>query len=619
MVYHCLSLANQGRLMNVKRHRFSWVIIGAGLLFSLFLLWQVPNGVYFSGDGGLKALLAQQLGSGIGRIDLAKPDAEWVLQLWNEGLYPYEEPFVYQLDERYFITFPFTFPLVTAPFYALFGYRGLYFVPLVSTWLIWLIFLGMCRRLNFQAFPEYLALILLIFTSNLTLYSGMYWEHTLAFLFCFAGMVIFLVPKSVNSDKQEIKNAILSGILIGLSVWVRSEFLAMVATLTFIVSIISLSRYLKQRSQISIVCGLDKFLYLSRNGWLFIVSMFATVGLFFLCNKLIYNHFLGVHALQIVEKFSLTQRLMDAWRSLLEIIITFFEYFPVACFSLLYLVLFLITKSSQNKLARLITIGILLFGLITSVYWINIQGTNEIISFLKSWGILVLLSVIWLLISRKTELILDSKTTLFYLISLLFTIGVALLVVPSSGQIAVGGKQWGQRYLLILIPFFSIITVKQISFFSQNKKPLIKYFSIFLFSIFTIIGFYKNVYQGTQFFEKAHQGVRSSIEQLQTSPYQTVVVSHQYAAQILEPPLKQEKQFFKADQFDNLIKLSQKLIENNQSGFSYVCYPYRKCDIPQRITESGKFTSNNQSFKIQWEALEERGKYPIYNAKFIKQ
>lgn len=140
-----------------------------------------------------------------------------------------------------------------------------------------------------------------------------------------------------------------------------------------------------------------------------------------------------------------------------------------------------------------------------------------------------------------------------------------------------------------------------------------------MFSIFTIIGFYKNVYQGTQFFEKAHQGVRSSIEQLQTSPYQTVVVSHQYAAQILEPPLKQEKQFFKADQFDNLIKLSQKLIENNQSGFSYVCYPYRKCDIPQRITESGKFTSNNQSFKIQWEALEERGKYPIYNAKFIKQ
>lgn len=603
------------------RYRLSWFIIGAGVLFSLFLLGQVPEGVYFSGDGGLKALLAQQLSEGIFRIDLVKPDFEWVRQLWKDGLYPYEEPFVYYLNDRYYITFPYPFSLITAPFYTLLGERGLYVIPLVSTWLIWISFNLYCRYLKLSSFQQVLSVFLLVFASNLTLYSGMYWEHTLAVLFCFIGMIILLVPR----ESVTLKEAILSGFFVGLSAWIRSEFLAMVATLTFLVGIMTilrLSSNFRSEKSFNLVkkLKLDQLLYLGDKGWIFILTMYGTVGLFFISNKLIYGHFLGIHALQIVEEFSITRRLTEAWESFLEIIVTFFEYFPVACFSLLYLLLFLIIKSFQQKTPRIIFLALIIFSLITSIYWVNTHGLAEIKLFVKTYGILVILSAIWLILSRKEDININQKMAFVYVMSLLFTAGVALLVDSGSDEIAVGGKQWGQRYLLILLPFFSIMIVQQLKFFLDNSKSLLKYYTIFLFSIFLILGVYKNMYLGTVFFQKTHRGVTPAIEFLANDSRQVVVVSHQYAAQLLESPLRKDKLFFRVDQPDNLVKLGQTLINNNQSEFIYVCYPYRKCEIPD-LTSKEFTTQNdeNSTFQVIFNSLGDQGKYTMYEGKLISK
>ncbi|MGB5596915.1 MAG: dolichol-phosphate mannosyltransferase [Crocosphaera sp.] len=607
------------------RHRLSWFIIGAGVLFSLYLLWQIPDGVYFSGDGGLKALLAQQLSEGIFRIDLIYPDADWVRQLWKDGLYAYEEPFVYYLNDSYYITFPYPFSLITAPFYTLFGYRGLYIIPLVSTWLIWVISKFYFSSLKLSHTHQCLALFLLVFTSNLTLYSGMYWEHTLAVVLCFMGMTILLIPK----QSVTIKEAILSGLFVGLSAWIRSEFLAMIATLTFIVGMMAILRLfsgynskqeLPETANLAQQLKLDKLLYLGDKAGIFIITMFATIGVFFITNKLIYGHFLGIHALQIVEEFSLVRRLTEAWESFLEIIVTFFEYFPIACFSLLYLLLFLVTKSFQEKTARIIVIALVLFSLITTVYWINTHGLGEIKLFVKTWWLLILLSTVWLVLSRKETINVEQEMSLVYVMGLLFTIGVALLVDSGSDEIAVGGKQWGQRYLLILLPFFSVIAVQQLSFFQRKSQALLKYYTIFLFSIFLIIGLHKNIYQGTLFFNKTHQGVYPALEFLRESDQQIVVVSHQYAAQLLESSLPKEKIFFLVDKAENLTKLGQGLLENNQSGFIYVCYPHRKCEIPEIITNQLQFKEKeNKGFRMQLQSLGKKGKYPMYEVKVIPE
>ena len=134
----------------------------------------------------------------------------------------------------------------------------------------------------------------------------MYWEHTLAVLFCFIGMIILLKPKS----SVTLQGAILSGIFVGLSAWIRSEFLAMIATLTFLVGLLAIIKMLSDnnvlksdKNSISFAqkVGLNDLIFLADKGLIFIVSMYATVVAFFISNKLIYGHFLGIHALQIVD------------------------------------------------------------------------------------------------------------------------------------------------------------------------------------------------------------------------------------------------------------------------------------------------------------------------------
>lgn len=601
--------------MEIANKRGSWGIILAGVLFSLYLLCQVPDGVYFSGDGGLKALLAQQLGAGIFRFDLVQPLDNWVQNLWSQGLYPYEEPFVYHLDNRYFITFPFPFSLVTAPFYAFFGYRGFYFVPLVATWIIWVIFYLMCQRLKFNPFSTSLALVILIFTSNLTLYSAMYWEHTLAVALCFVGMAILLIPRGTSG--LSIKNTILSGCLVGLSAWVRSEFLAMVGTLVFLavlIAILNHNRFKKIREKFY----LNQLLFTNLKITIFIASIFSTITLFFIFNKLIYNHFLGIHALQIVDNFSLNRRLMEAWESFQEISVSFFDYFPIALFPLLYLLLYLFNKIANRFNSKILMAGLVLIALLGGLYLIRTGGMANFKSFIKQWGILLILAGSWLYLLRKVDVKLNSRMTLIYLICLLFTIGVALLVDSGADEIAVGGKQWGPRYLLILIPLISLLAVQELNSLRESSHSLASNLSLFLFGILLIIGFHKNLYEGTVFFHKAHQGVAPAIQALQKNSNNVIVVSHQYAAQLLEPPIQGEKFFFRTEDSNNLVKLGTVLVEQNQSSFIYVCYPHRKCKLPQEKPDSFKFSERNKNFQIKLSSLGKIGKYPIYEAKIMQ-
>ncbi|MEA5535274.1 LA_3751/LA_3752 family putative glycosyltransferase [Crocosphaera sp. XPORK-15E] len=600
--------------MKIISHQLSWVIIGAGVLFSLYLVWLIPDDVYFSGDGGLKALLAQQLSSGIWRIDLVPPDIDWVRQLWNQGLYPYEEPFVYHIEDKYYITFPFPFSLVTAPFYALFGYRGLYIIPLVATWFIWLTFYLGCRRLRFDGFTQNLALFGLIFASNLTLYSGMYWEHSLAVSLCFIGMTLLLIPK--ESANLSFWEAILGGFFVGLSAWVRSEFLAMVVTLAFFVGILTIVNY-QPLQNIRDKFKLNSLTFSLNNALGFGVSMFATVGLFFVSNRLVYGNFLGIHALQIVEEFSLARRLKEAWESFQEISIDFFVYFPIALFTVLYLLAVIVNKVSpknNNKIPILVLAFIAILG---SVLIIVIGGLPSLKIFIKTWGILVLLCFVWTYFISKLDLQFQAKMALFYGIGLIFTIGVALLVDSGSDEIAVGGKQWGVRYLLILLPFFSFLAVEQLSLIRKQSQPLIGYFSLFLFSIFLIMGLHKNLYEGTLFFDNTHQGVEPAIEKLRENKNQVIVVSHQYAAQLLESPLGKDKLFFRVDDEKSLRELVKALVNHNQLGFVYVCYPFRKCTIPEIMANNWQLTDGNQEVKIEAKELGKIGKYPMYETKII--
>ncbi|NEP87316.1 MAG: hypothetical protein F6K18_11045 [Okeania sp. SIO2C2] len=98
--------------------------------------------------------------------------------------------------------------------------------------------------------------------------------------------------------------------LVGLSVWVRSEFFPMVGALTIVVILQAFS----QNNLLAALTNSNNFnwqdLYLNLQVPVFyLISMFLVVGAFLVTNKIIYGYFLGLHSLLVLEEFSLLRRI----------------------------------------------------------------------------------------------------------------------------------------------------------------------------------------------------------------------------------------------------------------------------------------------------------------------
>lgn len=518
--------------------RLPLIILVAGIIFSLYLVLKIPNEVFFSGDGGLKALLAEQFSSGQFRFDLNLSVEDWVKNLWKDGFYPFKPPFVYDVSNRYYITFPFTFPLITAPFQALFGFRGLYIIPLVSTWFIWFSFYALCRRLKLGDTITALALVTLIFASPLTLYSAMYWEHTLAVALAFHGVVTVLVPPQQGLSNR---TAILSGVLLGLSVWFRPEFLCLVAILFLIFLVTKLERF-------------KKFSLVTQKSVLFHASLLLTVGVFFGINTLVYHHPMGIHAVQILEHFTIQERLSAAWKNLKDSSFALVYYFPTIAFSLI--------------------------GIFLSFF------------------------------NQKVQL--SPKMKLLILVCIFFLLSVPLIVPPGAG-----GKQWASRFLLILIPLISLLAITQFELIFRLANKTLRYSFLVLFLAFLAIGIYTNTYLGTAFLDKTYQAIPPAITALRQQPNKMILISHQFVAQAL-PTLLNEKVFFLAEDSQNVKKLSASLLNKGYKDFVYVCYPYRPCDVPKETIETIDSLQQTRPFKIEFSKLGKFGIYPSYQGLIIE-
>lgn len=535
---------------------FPLVIILFGIFVSLYLQGQIAPEVYFSGDGGLKALLTKQLASGQLRFDLITPTASWIHDLWHQGLYPYEPPFVYNVANKYFITFPYTFPLITAPFYALFGERGLYFIPLVSTWIIWLNFYWLCQKIKLQKFSIIWGLIALIFASYLTIYSVMYWEHTLAVTLCFAGISLYVIGNC--PQERTYKIAIFSGILIGLSVWFRPEFLCVVALLSGMVIFAAWEFFMREFADKKF--KIKEYATLAVKKEAFIASMIITVGGFFLSNKLIYGHALGIHGIQAVEKVALSDRMVAAWLNFTQMSLTLPEYLPVIFLPILYI----------------------------SLYLIN------------------------LFIVKNTKLKFDRGLfVVVALASILFIVGVAILVPVGTAGLIPGGKQWGVRFLLILVPVITLLaTIEFNNLFKQLSSW--KRYSILAFFVFLIaIGFHKNIIEAKAIVDRNIQDTLPAIKFLQQDNHQVIAISQHFVGQALEASITNTI-FFKVEDVQQLITLARSLVGQQQNNFLYICYPYRTCPVPKAKAKDLQFTQGDRDYQVTISNLGIFGKYPIY-------
>ena len=267
-----------------------WAALLLGVLFSLVLQGLVVDDVFYSGDGGMKALLVKQFAEGGWHADLRLDAPSWVRAAWQDGLFPFAPPFAYPVDQRWYVQYPVPFPALSTPFYAAFGFRGLHVLPLLSVWALWLGFLTTCHRLEVGPGPTAVALAGMIFASYLTAYSAMFWEHTLAVALAFGGVAMSLPdsPRGVNA-----RRAVAGGLLLGVAVCLRPECAGVLAG-----SVLAL-----------VLARAPVVTWLGHTA-----GGAAVIAGFLLFNKVAYGIFLGVHSLQSVDRSELHMRLLPAYR-----------------------------------------------------------------------------------------------------------------------------------------------------------------------------------------------------------------------------------------------------------------------------------------------------------------
>ncbi len=223
---------HSARSIRMPRLQSGWLppltlALAVGHLILLLCLTQ-PN-VYFSGDAGLKALLARQEAQagvlGI-RPDLAISAPSWVHELWDQGLYPFGRPFVYEVGGRRFIQYPLVFPLLTAPFYALLGWPGFYVLPFLGVTGTLAAMLLICRHLGLGPRERSLSVLIAAFASPLAPYGAMFWEHAPALAAATLGGALVL-----HGDERAIGKPIIGGILAAFAGAMRPELLLFAAIL----------------------------------------------------------------------------------------------------------------------------------------------------------------------------------------------------------------------------------------------------------------------------------------------------------------------------------------------------------------------------------------------------
>lgn len=305
------------------------IVALAGFAFSLALQTLVREDVYFSGDGGMKAVLARHFATWPPRLDVGLPAPDWVSNLWQQGLYPMEYPTVFHIRDVWYAHFALPFPLASAVPFTLFGFRGLYLLPLLATWALWLTVWLVARRRAWTAVETALVLAVVVFASPVTFYSATFWEHNLAIALALLG----LLPILAASKRPSWRATFASGLAMGFSIWFRDELLC-AAALSVLFALWTRWQGLRRPTALA-----------PPTAWL--AGAASAMGLYFSINSLLYGHPLGIHSFTVIKDgFSIGSQLVNGAGMFLHLGGLLLGTFPLVIFVIVFALPRLLTARS---------------------------------------------------------------------------------------------------------------------------------------------------------------------------------------------------------------------------------------------------------------------------------
>jgi len=329
--------------------------LATGCILTIVLFMQTREGVFFLSDGGLRYLMTEQYAQGKLSIYLLEEHPAWVERAWESGLDPFEPPTVYMQDGKHIVAFTMWFPLITAPFYKLFGFRGLYIIPTLSLWFLWIRLLILGKRLKVNNLILWLGLVAFSLGSPMIVYGALFWEHSLSVLLVFLSIEFVLCARD---NPYSLPAAMVLGALSGLSTWFRYE--------AFLV-IIPVMYYLYVRSWHKV----------EPPEAVFIFSSAAAIGLLFLINWKLYGSPLSMQFENISGTFGNNARYWFAYLVFLMLQKRLFYYYPLVIFVLTAYPLLLFRKPKLDTLFLLSMPLLIVF--ITPMMLVDSGG--------KHWGV----------------------------------------------------------------------------------------------------------------------------------------------------------------------------------------------------------------------------------------
>ncbi|MGB3292978.1 MAG: hypothetical protein WBB01_08335, partial [Phormidesmis sp.] len=195
-------------------------------------------------------------------------------------------------------------------------------------------------------------------------------------------------------------------------------------------------------------------------------------------------------------------------------------------------------------------------------------------------------------------------------LSILFALSVPLIVPPGAG-----GKQWGPRFYLILVPLLSVVLAEQLR--AHYFRAWARRIALVGVAIALALGIQLNTINGAfRSFEQKQSislmgnyvPIAPAIAELQQQPLPWVAMSHEFVAQQLWSALP-EKTFFRTETIAEVKQLAAALIAQDESEFLYVCYPHRECPTPDTAASDLRL---DQTHVLKFVPLGTYGKYPLY-------
>jgi hypothetical protein len=464
------------------------------------LAGSIRNGVFYSADGGIKYMTVKQVAEGHGFKYLHLSQPSWVQSVWQAGFFPLRRPFVYPSRQGYMYVFPPAFQVVNGFLYSLFGFSGLYVLPVVCTLLLWTFMVLLLRRCGIAPWKIAAAIFLLAFCSPVTIYGAMYWEHGPATLLLFAGLV-FIVRTPAH-----IGPAIGLGLISGLAVWLRPEAIV----LNFLFALAAFVLYLRDRRAVYIA---------------FAACLFVSVMTFMIFNLAEYGSIFGLHAHQLIDPADTDDHL------------TFFKSLS------------------------------------------NVGMTNY--KSIRNFGfILLIFPILYRLIKRKDDN--DPRLLMLSTIVIVFSLLTPLLM-PNDG-----GRQWGARYFLPLIPMVIVVLFlidRQWGILDRRYR-LPRWLTGFILLV-AAYSFYHNSFSGgVRDLGWSYGGrVEPYLERFGQKDGNVVVVSDSYMVYELAY-LFDKDYFFLATGDDSLRRLIPLLKANGVHEYTYIFNPRNPASQPASLRDS---------------------------------